>query len=62
MFLQLEDMLRKGEEIEVEFIPAKSLCRRLSSNNFPPSLLTSRFLKASPATTSFYFMNFFLII
>lgn len=56
--IKLEDMLRKGEEIEVEFIPAKSLCRRLSSNNFPPSLLTSRFLKASPATTMEHFAEY----
>lgn len=48
-------MLRKGEEIEVEFIPAKSLYRRSGTKAFPAYLSTSRFLKASPNTTSILF-------
>lgn len=57
-FIQLEEMRKRSEEIDVELVPAKSLMKRSiladSQNLAYPSLLTSRYVKAPPDITSIF--------
>uniref|UniRef100_A0A915EC14 RING-type E3 ubiquitin transferase n=1 Tax=Ditylenchus dipsaci TaxID=166011 RepID=A0A915EC14_9BILA len=52
---RLEEMRKRGEEIDVELVPAKSLLNRTKYQTTPPSMLRSRYVKAPPDITMQHF-------